>query len=267
MQPINGTSVRTLSLTLALLLLPFLGAHPGLHAQEVRSRDLQAADGEVRRLNDGSLLLEDFEDQELGRLPRGWYDRDGNKPLLQHAPSEQEGYRYTVMEENGNRFLRYEGTRARHINFPLLNKDMVNIHETPVLSWRVRAHKLPENANEDDNDRNDSVASVYVVFDFGHVFFRKVPKSIRYTWSTTRETGSQFSKLFGNQKIIVVESGRSRTGRWITFERNIYEDYRKLFGETPPRQPLAILVLSDGDSTGSHVKADYDDFVLKPADR
>lgn len=262
MHPLIGTYARKLrllplTLTLSLLLLSLLAAPPGLHAQE----------GEVQRLDGGSLLLENFEDQQPGMLPEGWYDRDGNRQLREHTASEQESYKYAVMEENGNRFLRYEGTRARHINYPLLNKESVNIHDTPVLSWRVRAHELPENANEDSNGLNDSVASVYVVFDFGHVMFQKVPKSIRYSWSTTRETGSQFSKLFGNQKIIVVESGRARTGEWVTFERNIYEDYRELFGEAPPEQPLAILVLSDGDSTGSHVMADYDDFVLKPADR
>lgn len=223
---------------------------------------------EPRPLGDGTILLENFEHDATDGLPSGWYDRDGNAKLIDHSPDFTREYHYRVLEEEGNSFLRYEGTRAKHINLPLVNhEDMINIHETPVLSWRARAHQLPEGANEDDNDRNDAVMSVYVVFDFGRVLFRKVPKSIRYSWSTTRPEGAEYSKLFGNQKIMIVESGIQRVGEWVTFERNIVEDYRRMFGDMPPETPVAILILSDGDSTGSFVKADYDDFILKPENR
>ena len=33
-----------------------------------------------------------------------------------------------------------------------------------------------------------------------------------------------------NIKVVVVRSGPSQTGRWITETRNVYEDYRKLYG-------------------------------------
>lgn len=226
---------------------------------------LQALSQDYEVLDDGTLLLEDFENYENGSIPGDWYDRDGNRQLSEYGDDFLSDYRYRVLEEDGNRFLRYEGTDAKHLNYPLANKESINIHETPILSWKVRAHQLPENANEDENNRNDSVASVYVVYDMGRVLFREVPKSIRYSWSTTRSEGAEFSKLFGNQRIIVVESGRARTGEWVTFERNIVDDYRRLFGEMPPETPLAILILSDGDSTGSFVQADYDDIMLKPA--
>lgn len=222
-----------------------------------------------RQLENGDILLESFDNDSVGELPLEWYDRDGNKKLKNHARKFTKNYKYKVLQENGDKFLRYEGTRAKHINFPLINKDKdniygIDIYETPILSWKVRAHELPENANEDSSDRNDSVASIYVVFDMGRVaLFKKVPKSIRYTWSTTLQEGTETSKLFGNQKIVVVESGEENTGNWVTFERNIVEDYRRLFGDDPPNTPLAILILSDGDSTGSFVKADYDDIMLK----
>lgn len=216
-----------------------------------------------------TIVLESFENEKTGSLPSRWYDRDGNKKLIDHKKSFTKDYHYKVEEERGNKFLRYEGTRAKHINFPLINEDKeniydINIYEMPILSWKVRAHELPKNANEDSSDRNDSVASVYVVFDFGRVaLFKKVPKTIRYTWSTTLKEGTEASKLFGNQNIIVVNSGYEDVGKWVKFERNLVEDYRRVFGDDPPATPLAILILSDGDSTGSYVKADYDDIILK----
>jgi hypothetical protein len=226
----------------------------------------------VTHKDNGSILIEDFENDPLNQLPQSWYDRDGNKKLINHTDEFTENYLYRVISNDGNKFLRYEGTAAKHISFPLINEDKdniynINLYETPVLSWKVRAHSLPKNANEKSSDRNDSVASIYVAFDMGRIaLIKKVPKTIRYTWSTTLKEGQTGSKLFGNQQIIVVKSGEDDTGKWVTFERNLLEDYRRMFGDDPPKHPLAILILSDGNSTSSFVKADYDDFILKPAE-
>lgn len=223
-----------------------------------------------RHLDNGVVLLENFEDDKVETLPFEWYDRDAKKRLVNHSESFSRNYLYKVKKDNDNKFLRYKGIKAKHINLPLINKDKENIYnidiyETPVLSWDVRAHKLPKKAREDNDDYNDSVASIYVVFDMGRIaLFKKVPKTIRYTWSTTLEKGTTTSKLFGNQQIVVVKSGEEDTGEWITFERNIMEDYRRLFGDDPPKTPMAILILSDGDSTESWVMADYDNIMLKP---
>ena len=222
------------------------------------------------RTNDGAIVIEDFQNDPLDELPQRWYDRDGNKKLINHTKDFSEHYLYKIRNNDDNKFLRYQGVTAKHISFPLINEDKeniydINLYETPILSWKVRAHKLPEKANEKSSDRNDSVASIYVVFEMGRVaLVKKVPKSIRYTWSTTLPRGETDSKLFGNQQIIVVESGEQETGKWVTFERNLVEDYRKRFGDDPPKHPLAILILSDGNSTNSYVKADYDDIMLKP---
>lgn len=212
-------------------------------------------------------ILEDFENEEVGSLPVSWYDRDGDKKLPDLGSEIRDQFKYRVVEEDGNKYLKYEGTRAKHINYPLADKDHINIYETPILTWKVRAWQWPDGGNEDTDSRNDAVMSIYVVFDFGRVaLVKKVPKSIRYTWSTTLDKGTELSKLFGNQKIVVLESGDVKKGEWVTFKRNIVEDYRRLFGDDPPGQPLAILILSDGDSTGSWVEADYDDIILKAAE-
>lgn len=223
-----------------------------------------------RHTKDGAVILENFQDDSLNELPTGWYNRDGDHRLKDLDPSKKKRYQYRVVKDRGNKFLRYQGQEAMHINLPLINDDKdniynINLHETPILSWKVRAHNLPKNAREDDDDKNDSVASIYVAFDMGRVaLFKKVPKTIRYSWSSSLKKGASNSKLFGNQQIIVIKSGKEDTGKWITFRRNLVKDYRSKFGDDPPKTPLAILILSDGDSTGSFVKADYDDIKLLP---
>lgn len=214
-------------------------------------------------LDDGSVLLEDFQKDEIGMLPHRWYDRDTNYRLLEYNERVKSTYKYKVLEENGNKFLRYKGSKAMHINLPLGNRENLNIHETPILNWDWRVHSIPEGGNEDSKNLNDVAASVYVVFDLGRVLFKKAPMSIRYTWSSTLPVGTELSKFFGNQKIVVVASGKEDFGEWVSFERNIVEDYERLFGETPPEKPLALLILSDGDDTGEFIEADYDNIILK----
>lgn len=216
-------------------------------------------------------LLEDFENDETGTLPNKWYNQKGEQSVTEFSEEERKKYQYEIEKgENNNRYLKYSGRRAMHLSLPLINRDQeniygINIFETPILSWKVRAHKLPENAREDNDSYNDAVASIYVAFDMGRVaLVKKVPKTIRYTWSSTLEEGTELSKFFGNQKVVVVESGDERKGEWITFKRNIVEDYRRLFGDDPPKNPIAILILSDGDSTHSWAEADYDDIKLLP---
>jgi len=218
----------------------------------------------VKHLKDGTTVIDDFEDDTVGCLPHKWYNRDGKRQPINYPPEEKESYKYRIEKENGNKYLHYEGTSAKHLDFPLVNKNGIDIFKTPILSWKWRVSQIPEGANEDDNSKNDAAASIYVVFDMGHVLFKKVPKSIRYTWSSTLKRGTELSKFFGNQKIIVVQSGKNGLGEWHTFQRNILEDYKRLFGDNPPHKPLAILILSDGDSTGQRSVADYDDIELQP---
>lgn len=227
-----------------------------LHAQE--------AINSVHFGDNGVVYLEDFEKYETGSIPDEWYNRDGDGIPATYDETNRSGYKYKVRQENGNKFLRYEGTEAKHLNFPLIDKEEINIHDTPILKWDWRIFDIPEGGDEDSSSQNDVAASVYVVFDTSRILFQKVPVTIRYTWSSKYPVGSVFSKLRGRQRIMVVGTGKNHLGEWQTFERNIVKDYENIFGKTPPRTPIAILILSDGDETRSHIKADYDNFELHP---
>lgn len=231
------------------------------------SNNLISAQSAINRIefgDDGVVYLDDFENYKTGTIPHEWYNRDGDRLPAEYEENYRKEYKYWVEKERGNKFLRYSGTEAKHLNFPLLDKKELNIYDTPLLRWKWRIHEVPAGGNEDHDDRNDVAASIYVVFDMGRVMFRKVPKSIRYTWSSSLPVGREMSKFFGNQKVVVVGSGEDGLGTWKTFERNIVEDYKRLFGDNPPKTPMAILILSDADNTQSNSKADYDDIELHP---
>ncbi|HEX6982770.1 MAG TPA: DUF3047 domain-containing protein [Balneolaceae bacterium] len=244
-------------ITISLLFLSFIS----LNIAAAQSN--KKASKPLRVKPDGTVIIDTFEKDSLGKLPGEWYNQNASvKPS--DDPREASLFRYYITEEMGNKYLKYYGTDARHLNFPLRNRPNVNIYETPILSWQWRVKDLPEGGNENDEDYNDTAVSIYVAFDMGRVaLFKEVPKTIRYTWSSTLEEGTELSKFFGNQKVVVVESGPEKMGEWVTFERNIVEDYKRLFGDMPPKKPLAILILSDGDSTADRVIAGYDNIMLK----
>ncbi len=213
----------------------------------------------VRVLDNGTIVLDDFTNDVVGSMPSKWYVRDGNVRLKDLDADKKTKYRYRVVEENGQKYLRYSGMDAMHIGLPIHETNEIDLSTHPILSWEWRVHAVPTGANEDIEKLNDTAASIYVVYEISGIF--RIPKVIRYTWSSTLPKGTELAK--GRQRIVVKESGMARKGEWIRFERDIAEDYRKLFGEEPPKRPLAILILSDANNTGSFAFADYGPIYLK----
>jgi hypothetical protein len=62
--------------------------------------------------------------------------------------------------------------------------------------------------------------------------------------------------------MIVVESGGSMLNQWVSEERNIYEDYKKAFGDEPPAIS-GVAIMTDADNTGESAIAYYGDIVFK----
>ncbi|HTG82237.1 MAG TPA: DUF3047 domain-containing protein, partial [Geobacteraceae bacterium] len=52
-----------------------------------------------------------------------------------------------------------------------------------------------------------------------------------------------------------------KVGTWVCEERNVLEDYRRVFGKDPP-QIGAVAVMTDTDDTRDEVTAWYGDIIL-----
>jgi hypothetical protein len=208
------------------------------------------------------VVLEDFTNETLGALPSNWFNRDGNgRPVTYSEPLRAE-YHYQVMREAGRNFLRYEGSRAKHLMLQTRDNPAIQLSKTPILSWDWRVHTLPTGANEFSEKNNDTAASMYVVWGFNAL---RVPRVVRYTWSSSQDVGRTAARNMNMQQIVVVATGEKNLGRWITFERDIVADYEHFFRGKAPQRPVAILILSDADDTKSFAKADYGRILLKSA--
>ena len=129
----------------------------------------------------------------------------------------------------------------------------------PVLRWSWKIGGTIPNGNERTKEGDDYAARVYLVFP--RTLFWKT-KAINYIWANTLPKGEALPNAYtANAMMVAVESGDENAGTWVTEERNVYEDYRRLFGEEPP-EIGAVALMTDTDNTGEEATAYYGNITL-----
>ena len=133
---------------------------------------------------------------------------------------------YKVVRDGGIPALRL---RSEETSFALQKALDVNPQFFPVLSWKWKVTKLPEGGDFRKSNSDDQAAQIFLAF--------SNRKTIAYIWDTTAPEGWVHNASgipFVSIKAMVVRSGSNDAGRWITETRNVWEDYRILFGDEPP---------------------------------
>ncbi|HEX2958553.1 MAG TPA: DUF3047 domain-containing protein [Chitinispirillaceae bacterium] len=202
--------------------------------------------GDDLLVKSGTVNVEDFTCEKTATkgIPSGW------------QASRKECSMFSVVRDQSGCFLRLTVDKectsiGKQVSF--------STDSLPILSWKWRVHTLPVGGCEYKKETNDSGAGVYVIFK-GRL---KLNKILKYVWSTTLPPGTILASPFNkNTKVIVLQSGKEKTGRWVTETVNLREDFLKAFNTSPP-SVIGIAILSDADNTGSRAVADYDEFCLK----
>jgi hypothetical protein len=105
---------------------------------------------------------------------------------------------------------------------------------------------------------------VYVVFP-SVLFWRT--RAVNYIWANRLPRGAFLPNVYtGNAVMVAVESGDANAGRWIDEERDLVEDYRRAFGEDPPKIG-AVAIMTDTDNTGEEAVAWYGAIRFLPPGR
>ncbi|MDH3973005.1 MAG: DUF3047 domain-containing protein [Deltaproteobacteria bacterium] len=131
----------------------------------------------------------------------------------------------------------------------------VDLEKTPYLNWTWRVENIFDGLDEKSKAGDDYPARVYVVFS-GGLFFWKT-KALNYVWSSSQTLNSNWPNAFtSNAMMIAVESGPDNLGKWLTYKRNIREDYRKLFGDDV-KNVDAVAIMTDTDNAHGKAKAYY----------
>ena len=160
-------------------------------------------------------------------VPAGWkLDKKKGKPALE------------IKKENDQLFLYLKS--AGDSSFGLQKEVKVDVKKYPVLCWRWKANKLPAGGDVRKSATDDQALQLYVAFKpTGFPAMTNTPV-IGYIWDTEAPKGwSGRSSQTGGDKLryIVMRNRTDQTGNWYTERRNLYQDYKKLFGDVKGGEP------------------------------
>jgi len=156
----------------------------------------------------------------------------------------------------------------------------INPKEYPFVQWRWRVSNILKKGDVHRKEGDDYPARIYITFEYDPSklsFFEKVKyetikllygqypplAAINYIWESKAPIGTMVPNPFTDRVMMfVVESGPSKLNQWVNEERNIFEDYKKAFGQEPP-MISGIAIMTDTDNTGESATAYYGDILFK----
>ncbi len=146
-------------------------------------------------------------------------------------------------------------------SFTLYRDVVLDLKQFPVLTWRWKVVTLPTGGDVRQRATDDQAAQVYLVFPRWPAP-RVNSDVVGYIWDSRAPVGTKLtSPQSANVKVVVLQSGAERLGRWVREERNVYADYIELFGREPPRIGQVALMV-DSDNTQSQAEVLIEELVF-----
>jgi len=160
----------------------------------------------------------------------------------------------------------YIVSKSNNAGSGLVYKVDIDPMEYPIMSWRWKISNVLEKGDLTQKTGDDYAARIYVIFDYdpkdlslsekikylaANTFSGKdtILRAINYIWANKAEKGTVAPNAYTKwSQLHVLQSGNEKVGMWISESQNIVEDYKKSFGENPPRIS-AIAIMTDTDST------------------
>lgn len=214
-------------------------------------------------------LVSRFSDNPPGEgLPQGW------EPWILSGFKKPTEYR--LVREGKRTVMR---ARARSSASGLIYGVRVDLQKHPYLTWRWKVPALIETADNTKKQKEDSPVRLVLAFkgdknklSFDDRLFaqqfrmftrREMPyATLMYIWENRMPEGSVIPNTHTERiKMVVAETGAKGLGQWHTETRNVYEDYKRAFGEEP-QEVEWVAIMTDTDNTQSATDAYYGDIAF-----
>lgn len=188
---------------------------------------------------ESQVLIESWSAQSVGKtgIPEGWKGQNWGSPK----------YDFRIVSESPAKALHLKSDNEGST----ISKEVkVDIREFPVLQWRWKAVVLPRGGDSRRKETDDQAAQIYVAFP-------RFPSAVRsriigYVWDTSAPAGTiAKSEKTSTVTYVIVRSGAADLGQWMTETRNVYEDYKRIYGEEPADPVGAISIAIDSNDTRS----------------
>ena len=212
-----------------------------------------------------AVPLELFSQMTPGEAVTGWQPMTFAK-IEAHT-------RYMLVEDAGQTVLQADSNASASGMVKSLDVDP---HVCPILSWRWKVNRILDNGDVTQKSGNDFAAQIFVTFaepaqkrSFWQrakraairLVYGQAPPSaaLVYIWGNRAPVGSLHPHPNTDRvQLIVVNSGSAQLNQWRSVSRNIVKDFRRAFGEDPPRIS-GVAVMTDSDNTGESATAWYGD--------
>jgi DUF3047 family protein len=158
----------------------------------------------------------------------------------------------------------------------------VDPRATPWLQWEWLTRRVESRATVAVDDRDDAPARLALGFagDSSTLSAREQVFSdlvlaitgytmpfatLMYVWDGAAPVGSVFRYARSARiRYLVVESGAANEDRWVSYRRNVIEDYARVFGEEPGHI-RDVGVVTDSDDVGTVSETWYGDLSFLPS--
>ena len=158
---------------------------------------------------------------------------------------------YEAAQEDGQWFIRATSEASASALYYEIAYDL---QEYPILTWRWKVDEILSASQDPSNREEDCPARLYVVFPASLIW---KSKALSYIWTNRPAEGDTAAPYCADSLVeIALQNGNKKAGKWIQEKRNVLEDYRKYFGEDPPKVG-AIAIMTDMDNTGGKATAFY----------
>ncbi len=162
----------------------------------------------------------------------------------------------------------------------LVREIKIDPKEFPVVQWCWKVTNVLKKGDVKRKEGDDYPARIYITFEYDpsrlgffdkakyemiRLLYGQYPPigAINYIWESKAPEGTMVPNPYTDRVVmIVVESGESKLNQWVSEERNIYEDYKKAFGQEPP-MISGVALMTDTDNTGESATAYYGDIIFR----
>ena len=217
--------------------------------------------------------IKPFSSAAIGEPPAGW--------KFTNLPNKA-ATKFSVVDLNGAHVLKVD---AEDSYGNLVHGLHLQPGDHSKVAWKWRVDKLIDSADLKQRSAEDSPAKLCVFFafeaaklSFGERARLSLAKSatgedvptetLCYVWDNKLAVDTTQTSVFTKRvRFLVLQSGTSRLGQWVSERRDLSVDYQRVFGdESEGKFPeiVGVAVSADADNTHGHSLAYFGDVTLAP---
>ncbi len=196
------------------------------------------------------IWRENFANLPIGKLPKNW-------KFEKHLGTPKTSFK--IENQLNGRVLAIDAVKSSGAIVTVPKG--VDLNKTPILRWRWRAISLPPNADGRTGGKDDQAIAIYVGMNSG--IFGKKTLAYRWETETPRHISAKTSYGLGMIKVnwFCLRNKYDKLGTWYTEERNIANDFKKIYGFIPKKFALSIAANSQYTVSSTKAELQWLEFV------